>query len=189
MARGADHPINTAFIRRWSGRAMSGAPVSRGELMRLFEAARFAPSSGNAQPWRFVFAVRDTPGFAELFQCLDDGNRAWCVRAGALIVICAQTVLDSGKPNRYALFDAGAAWMALALQGTAQGLVVHALGGFDGDRLRAVVHPPEGIEIIAVVAVGLPGNAADLSARDQSREQPNDRRPQGAFVIENRFAP
>jgi hypothetical protein len=122
MERQADHPIDPLFLRRWSPRAMAGTPLRPDDLHPLFEAARWAPSSGNGQPWRFVYALRGTPEFAGFLDLLVPGNRIWCERAGALVVILSRTVRDNGKAVRTHSFDAGAAWMSLALQGTLQGL-------------------------------------------------------------------
>ena len=119
---------------------MSGAPVTREQLLTLLEAARWAPSGGNGQPWRFAYALAGTPRFERFLATLVPGNREWCVRAGALVLLASKVVRDDGKPAPSATFDAGAAWMGLALQGTLSGLVVHAMGGFDtrgGARRRS----------------------------------------------------
>src|SRR5580698_4825450 len=123
MERIPDHEILPMFVERWSPRAMSGEPVSEAKLMRLFEAARWAPSSANAQPWRFAYARAGTPHFERFFNLLVEANRAWCARAGALILVVSKTKNDAGNPLRTHSFDTGAAWMSLALQGWVMGLV------------------------------------------------------------------
>ena len=166
---------------------MSGQPVSEADLMRLLEAARWAPSSGNSQPWRFVYARAGTPHFDRLFQLLVEANRAWCVRAGALIVTLSKTKLDNGNPARTHSYDTGAAWMSIALQGSLMGLVVHGMAGFDRDRARVDLNVPEDIDVEAMIAVGHPGKVEDLSERDQAREKPSTRRPVQELIFEGRF--
>jgi nitroreductase len=165
---------------------MSGAPLTRDQLLPLLEAARWAPSGGNGQPWRFVFALAGTPHFDRLLAALVPGNREWCLRAGALLLLSAKVVRDDGKPAPSAPFDAGAAWMALALQGTLSGLVVHAMGGFDREAARAAVALPAGQEPQVVIAVGLPGPVEALLEKLRERELPSDRVPLEALVVEGR---
>ncbi len=183
MLRTPAHPIDPLFLRRWSPRAMSGAPLARAQLLTLLEAARWAPSGGNGQPWRFACGLAGTPPFERLLATLEPGNRAWCVRAGALVLVCARVVREDGKPAPTAPFDAGAAWMALALQGTISGLVVHAMAGFDHEAARAAVALPAGLEPQAMVAVGLPGRLEDLPEKLRAREQPSDRLPLEALIL------
>jgi nitroreductase len=184
MSRTAGHPIEPMFVRRWSGRAMSGEPVARSELLRLFESARWAPSASNGQPWRMLYAIANTPEFALFFDLLAEGNRTWCARAGALIVMLSRTSLDGGQPSRTHSFDAGAAWMSLALQGLAQRLVVHAMAGFDHGRAREVLRVPDGIEVECMIAVGHPGRLEDLPEHLRLRENPSDRQPVESFAFE-----
>jgi nitroreductase len=187
MLRTPAHPIDPLFLRRWSPRAMSGAPVAREQLLTLLEAARWAPSSGNGQPWRFAYALAGTPHFDRFLATLVLGNRVWCVRAGALVLVAAKVVRDDGRPAATAPFDAGAAWMGLALQGTISGLVVHAMEGFDHEAARAAVELPAGLEPQAMVAVGLPGRVEDLPEKLREQEQPNDRKPLAEVAVEGRF--
>lgn len=171
---------------------MSGAPLPRAELTRLFEAARWAPSSANQQPWRFVVAARDTPEFEPVFSLLAPFNQEWCARAAALVVVCADTVrvTSTGEKavRRLAAFDAGAAWMSLALQGSEMGLVVHAMEGFDHVRARSVIAVPDGIEVLAMVAVGMPGDPSALSEKHRAGEQPNGREPLETRLFFGRFS-
>lgn len=187
MTRTAQHAIEPAFLSRWSPRAMSGEAVDREELLRLIEAARWAPSGGNRQPTRFVFAHRDTPAFQAIFDALNEGNQAWNTRAGAFVAVVSRTVTDEGRPIGSHAFDAGAAWMSLALQGSAMGLVVHAMGGFDKERLRAALSLPEDVALQVVVAVGRPGRVEDLPPHQQPREKPSDRLPVSALAFEGRW--
>lgn len=187
MTRVAEHEIDPLFVERWSPRSMTGEPLRREDLQRLFEAARWAPSCANLQPWRFVFGVAGTPAFEALFGLLDDGNQAWCSKAGALLVVTAKTTTGDGKPFPTPLFDTGAAWMALALQGTRMGLVVHGMAGFDYDRARTALNVPEDHAIACMVAIGYKAPVDALPERYRAREQPNDRKPQATFTIEGAF--
>src|SRR5512137_2464061 len=187
MTRTSSLPVDPLFLRRWSPRAMSGAPLTRDQLLPLLEAGRWAPSGGNGQPWRFSFALRGTGHFDRYLAALVPGNREWCVRAGALVLLAAKTVRDDGKPAPSAPFDCGAAWMALALQGTLGGLVVHAMGGFEKEAARAAAALPPGHEPQVMIAVGHPGRAEELPEKLRERETPSGRLPLDAVVVEGRF--
>jgi nitroreductase len=187
MARTPAHPVDPLFPRRWSPRAMSGAPVELAALRTLLEAARWAPSGGNGQPWRFVFARRGTPAFDPLLAALVPGNREWAHAAGALVLLAARTVRDDGRPAASAAFDAGAAWMAFALQGTITGLVVHAMGGFDREAARAAAALPAGVEPQVMIAVGHPGDPQALPEKLRAREAPSDRLPLDGIAFEGRW--
>lgn len=163
---------------------MSGAPLPPEALLTLLEAARWAPSAGNGQPWRFAWALRGTPAFEAALAALVPGNRAWAHAAGALLVLSARTVRDDGKPAPTAAFDAGAAWMALALQGTLSGLAVHAMGGFDHEVARRLAALGPGAEPQVVIAVGHPGPLEALPEPLRAREAPSDRLPLEAISAE-----
>lgn len=186
--RSADHPIEPIFLRRWSPRAMSGAPVAQGDLDRLLEAARWAPSTFNEQEWRFRFAHRDTAQWPTFLSLLVPANQAWCDRAGVLVVVGAQTVFHrNGKPNPVHEFDAGAAFQNLCLQGAAMGLVVHGMAGFDRERARQELRVPAVVAVLAMIAIGHPGAVADLPAELREREVPSGRRPIAEFAGEGPF--
>jgi nitroreductase len=187
MHRVPDYEIDPQFVERWSPRALSGEPVSEAELMRLFEAARWAPSWANNQPWRFIYARAGTPHFERFFQLLSEGNRSWCARAGALVVVVSRITYPDGRPARSHSFDTGAAWMSLALQALKLGLVAHGMGGFSFDRARSELNVPDGFEVEAMIAVGHPGKLEDLPEKDWVRETPNGRRPVKESVFEGRF--
>jgi nitroreductase len=183
--------VDSLFPRRWSPRAMSGEPVVVEELLRLFEAARWAPSSGNNQPWRFVYARRDAADWELFLGLLGEGNRTWCSRAAALLVVISKNtrIGRDGKsaPARTHSFDAGAAWACLALQGTISGLVVHGMQGFDYDRAQAELGVPPDHTVECMVAVGKPGRIDDLPESLRAVEHPNDRRPVSELLFEGRF--
>lgn len=183
-----DHPCDPLFPGRWSPRAMSGEPISDDELMILFEAARWAPSSMNNQPWRFVYARRDTPHWETLFGLLSEGNKSWCVNAAVLCVVVSKDTFDrSGKSSRTHSYSTGAAWMSLALQTTMRDLVVHGMQGFSYDRAREELGVPEGYTVEAMFAVGRPGDPADLPESKQGQEHPSGRKPITETVFEGRF--
>src|SRR5713226_3405008 len=126
QVRKADHPVEPIFLRRWSPRAMSGEPISCTEMLTLFEAARWAPSTYNEQEWRFLYARRDTPHWQTFFDLLMEANQAWCRQGAVLGVVLARKIFThNGKPNPVYLFDSGGAWENLALQAAAMGLVCH----------------------------------------------------------------
>jgi len=185
--RKADHPIHPLFIDRWSPRGMTGEAVSEQELLSMFEAARWAPSSANAQPWRILYARRDTPNWPIFYELLMEGNRPWAERAGALLLFISSTVNSADKLNGTHSFDTGAAWQNLALQGYVLGLAVHGVGGFDRELAREVLQVPEQFSVEAMAVVGRPGNAELLSDVNKAREMPNDRRPVSQTVCEGAF--
>jgi len=166
---------------------MSGVALTAAQLLPLLEAARWAPSGGNGQPWRFAYALAGTPHFDRYLATLAPGNREWCLRAGALVLLSAKVVRDDGKAAPSAPFDAGAAWMGLALQGTLSGLVVHAMGGFDKEAARAAAALPAGLEPQVMIAVGHPGRVEELPEKLREREVPSDRLPLEALVVAGRF--
>jgi nitroreductase len=188
--RTADHPIESLFVRRWSPRAMSGEPITREEMLTLYEAARWAPSTYNEQEWRFLYALRDTPNWAPFFDLLVEGNRVWCQRAAMLVVILAHKVFArNGKPNPVHLFDCGLAFENLALQGSVMGLVVHGMQGFDYDKARRVLAVPDDYAVVAMFAVGRPGDPNDLPAEVREREVPTPRKPVSEIIREGPFLP
>jgi nitroreductase len=187
--RRADHAIESLFLRRWSPRAMTGEVVTAEELARLFEAARWAPSTYNEQEWRFRYAHRASAAWPTLFNLLVDANKAWCKEAGVLVAIFSRrTFTKNGKPNPVHLFDCGAAFENLALQGTAMGLVVHGMAGFDWARAAKDLRAPEEFEVAAMFAVGRPGDPMKLPPELRDKELPSGRRPVAETAGEGPFA-
>lgn len=192
MSRTADHPIAAQFLDRWSARALS-PEVSEAELLSCLEAARWAPSASNTQPWRYVLTRHGEPGFAAVRDCLVPFNQAWAGRAGALVVACSllesvATPAHPAKPLPGSAFDAGAAWMSLALQAHQLGLVAHAMGGFDAARLSTAIALPATARIDCVIAIGRPGDPALLDDALRERELPNGRRPLAELLMRDRWA-
>ena len=186
--RHADHPIDALFLDRWSPRAMSGDPIANDELRVLFEAARWAPSSFNNQPWRILYARRESDHWQTFLGLLVDANKVWASKAAALLVFVSKTTFDhNGKPARTHSFDAGAAWENLALQASMRGLVAHGMQGFDYERARAELGIPDEYQVEAMVAVGRPGPRDALPEKLQAVESPNERRPLAQMVCEGPF--
>ena len=183
-----EHPVDALFPDRWSPRAMSGESIPESELMSLFEAARWAPSSNNNQPWRMLYARRDTPHWPLFLSLLVDANRVWAQHAAALLVFISKTTFDhNGKASVTHSFDTGAAWENLALQGWRKGYVVHGMQGFSYARAKTELNIPDGFAVEAMVAIGKPGKREDLPEDLQKREQPNSRKPLAEIICEGPF--
>ncbi len=191
-SRVADHPINPIFLERWSVRAFNGEAVPEADLMTMFEAARWAPSSYNSQPWRFIYALRNTPSWDTLFGLLLEMNQSWVKDAGALVVaISKSTLLPPGKdreiPSYTHSYDAGAGWAYFALQAAMSGYAAHAMVGFDMDTAFAKLQVPEGYRVEAAIAVGRRGDKSTLPPMWQEREAPNGRLGLDKLVMEGQF--
>jgi nitroreductase len=183
----AQHYIEDLIARRWSPRAFDERPVEPGVLKSLFEAARWAPSSNNEQPWRFVVTSRqDTPREHDrLLACLTERNRIWAFRAPILMLsVASLNFEDDGKPNRHAYHDTGMAVGNLLLQATALGLQVHQMAGFDVPKSRETCLIPAGFDPVAMIALGYPGDLAVLPDYLRERElKPRERQPITEFVF------
>ena len=183
-AYGVDHLI----LNRWSPRSFSGEDLSDQDLFALFEAARWAPSSFNNQPWRFIYAKRGSKHWNTILDLLVDFNKQWCANASVLVVIVSKKTFDyNGKPSVTHQFDSGAAWENLALQATSQGLVTHAMQGFDYERARKDLAIPDEYDVMAMVAIGKKGPKEKLLPELQQREVPSDRKPLSEIVMEGKF--
>lgn len=185
-------PLVRAIADRRSVRAFADRPVPDERLAILFEAARWAPSGGNGQPWRFVVTRRGGAAFDRLAATLRPGNAAWAPRAPVLLAAAVKTVRDDpGKPvraNRRALLDLGLALENLLLQAAHDGLVAHPMAGFDAEAASAALGVPENHELGVLVALGYPGDPAALAPEVRAKdERPRRRQALGAFVFEDRF--
>jgi nitroreductase len=186
--RKADFPIEPLLLDRWSPRAMSGEEIAEQELMRLFEAARWAPSSFNAQQWRALYARRGTEHWPVFFELLVEANKSWAKNAAALVVFISRKTFDyNNEPSITHSYDAGAAWENFALQGFRLGLVVHGMEGFDYERARVELRIPDEFQVEAMAAVGWPGPKEVLPEKLQKRESPNDRRRLTESICEGPF--
>ena len=183
-----EHPIEAIFPRRWSPRAMTGAPISPAERESLLEAARWAPSTFNEQEWRFLYAHREGVHWPRFLGLLAEANQVWCERAGLLFVLASHKVFErNNKPNPVHTLDAGAAMQNLLLEGSALGLVAHAMAGFDRERARAELRIPADYAVEAMIAVGRPGDPAKLPADLREREIPTGRKSIDEFSCEGPF--
>jgi len=188
QARRAAHATDSIFIDRWSPRAMSGQAISEAVIMVLFEAARWAPSASNVQPWRMLYALRDSSHWPLFLGLLNEANRRWAHQGGALVLLISKITLDDGRVSSTHLFDTGAAWENFALQGSLRNLVVHGMQGFDYDRARSKLSIPADFQVDAMAVVGKPGDVQQLPENLRAREQPNERRPIAETVRAGAFS-
>ena len=168
----ADHPIHELLRSRWSPRAFSDKPVAPEILRSLFEAARWAPSSNNEQPWAFLVATKDdSESHARLLSTLVEFNQVWAKHAPVLAMAVSQlNFTRTGRPNRNAFYDTGAAVAGLSAEATARGLFVHQMAGFDAPKAIELFHIPQGWEPIAAFVMGYPGDALRLPEPLRERE-------------------
>lgn len=186
--RKVENNVDKIFVNRWSPRAMSGEKVNKKELMSLFEAARWAPSSSNEQPWRFVYVLRESKRWNDFFSLLDAGNQTWIEKAGALIVVISRKTWEEDNTfNPTHSLDTGAAWENFALQGSLSGLVVHGLAGFDYDKMNQMLKLDENYNVEMMIAIGKPGKLEDLPEKYRPRENPKGRNELSEFVFEEEF--
>ncbi|ENH98093.1 nitroreductase [Gracilibacillus halophilus YIM-C55.5] len=179
--RKADYAIDDMFLQRWSPRAFSDEEIDEETLMSVLEAARWAPSGSNKQPWHFVIARNQED--RERFQSfIMDGNRVWCDKAPAYVLILSDR--EAGGSHA---FDAGTAWGFLSLQAMKKGLITHAMGGFHKDQAREELGIPEKYDVHAVIAIGYQDEMEKLDEQLQEREKPSDRRKLADSLTEGTF--
>lgn len=180
--RQSEFDTDPLFLARWSPRAFADTPVTEADLLTVLDAAHWAPSAFNAQPWRFVYARRGDAHWDKLLGVLNDFNRGWAQHAGALVVIVSQTHTTAPgatepTPSYSHSFDAGAAWGQLALQARLLGLYAHGMTGLNFDKAPDLLGIPEGYRVEAAVALGHLGDKASLPEFLRARETPSPRRP------------
>ncbi|MBN1596446.1 nitroreductase family protein [candidate division FCPU426 bacterium] len=186
-ARANDYHIQPLIIGRWSPRAFSPTAVPEEDLLAVLDAAHWAPSCFNEQPWRFVVARREND-LQRMRECLVEQNRLWAGRAPVLIAVLSVPLFQqNGQPNRWHAFDAGTAWGYMALEARARNLFAHAMGGFTAAKVMELFHVPDNWTAQAIVALGYRGPADQLSKELQVREQPQPRRPLREFWQEGPF--
>lgn len=178
----ADYPIDPDILARWSPRAFDGSPLDESTLFSLFEAARWAPSAYNAQPWRFVYGLRGTAQWEALLDTLLPFNAGWAQQASALVYILSDTLItppgaQEAVPSGTHSFDAGAAWGLLALQAAKLGLHTHAMAGFDRGRAAQALGTGTRFHIEAAIAIGRRGDSTGLPEPLRAREAPSPRLP------------
>jgi len=180
MERMPDHPVEPIFVDRWSPRAFDAASMPESDLLTILEAARWAPSAFNLQPWRFLYSFRDDAHWNTYLGLLDSFNASWAQHASALVIVLSDTVIpgDDGNPQKLSRthsFDAGAAWAQLALQATSLGYQAHAMGGIYVDRPHKDLIVPERYRVEIAVAIGKRTDPSALPQDLQDREHPSQR--------------
>lgn len=190
--RVADYPIDSQFIERWSPRAFTGEALPEYDLRTMFEAARWAPSSSNLQPWRFLYALAGTPDFDRFLALLHEGNRVWAKNAGALVILVSKTTRPVSGTNEVVVsrthsFDTGTAWGYFALEAMRLGWAAHGMAGFDVARTIVDLKIPEDCRPEAAIAIGRRADESLVPEAMRGREVPNGRRPQSDFVFAGEF--
>ncbi|MBI2176612.1 nitroreductase family protein [Candidatus Woesearchaeota archaeon] len=186
--RKTEHEIHPLILGRWSPRAMAGEEISDEELMPLFEAARWAPSSYNNQPWRFIYAKRNSADWQKFLELMGDFNKGWAKNAAVLVVVVSSKDFEhNGKPSRTHNFDTGAAWENLAIEGTRRGLAVHGMEGFDYEKARIALEIPADYDVECMIAIGKKGRKEDLPKEIQEMEAPSARKPLKDIIMEGKF--
>jgi len=182
----SDFPVHDLIRERWSPRAFADKSIPQDVLRSIFEAARWAPSSNNEQPWAYIVATNDdNEDFEKTLSVLVEFNAGWAKSAPVLALAVARlTFAKNNTPNRNAQYDTGAASALLSVEATAQGLAVHQMAGFDPEKARQVFGIPPGWEPIAALAIGYPGDPASLPPHLKDREiAPRTRKPIAEFVM------
>lgn len=178
--------INEVLVNRWSPRSFARYDIKDKELFSLFESARWAPSASNSQPWRFVYAKNGSSEWNGFFDLLIDFNKQWCKDASALVVVLSKKE-HNGKPSMTHQFDTGAAWENLAIQAVSQGLVTHAMAGFDSAKARETLEVPQDYDVMIMIAIGKKGQKEKLPQDLQAKESPNTRVPLSDIVMQGKF--
>ncbi|RAK64516.1 nitroreductase family protein [Hymenobacter edaphi] len=184
------YPVVDLIKHRWSPRAFTAQPLNDDDLRTLFEAAAWAPSAMNEQPWRFIYAHREqTEAFQKLWDCLLPGNQPWAQHAAVLVVVLARKTMGANNaPNRHYLHDTGLATANLLLQAASMGIHGHVMGGFDLAKTQQALHLPADLEPATFLALGYVGEAEQLEEPFRSRElAPRSRKPLSEFVFENQL--
>ena len=179
-----DVPVHELIRNRWSPRAFAEKPIAPDVLRSLFEAARWAPSSNNEQPWAYLVATRDDADFAKMLGVLVEFNAGWAKNAPVLALSVAHLKTQQGKPNGVALHDVGSATAQLTFEANSRGLLVHQMAGFDAEKARQAFAIPADWQPVAAMALGYPGDPASLSEKLRERElAPRSRKPVSDFVM------
>lgn len=186
--RKAKYPISELILHRWSPRSLSGEEISDEELFSLFEAARWAPSSYNGQPWRFIYAKRNTQHWKTLYDLMIEFNQKWTEKAAVLMVVISHKVFDHNqKPCQTHSFDTGAAWENLALQASSMGLIAHGMQGFDYEKAQKDLKIPQDYQVEAMIAIGKQGPKETLPKEMLEKESPSNRKPINEWIFEGKF--
>lgn len=191
--RQPDHPVDPVFLNRWSPRAFGTNAMPERDLYTILEAARWAPSAYNIQPWRFIYARRDDAHWGDFVGLLDAFNASWAGKASALVFVVSDTLTPAhgsspAKPSRTHSFDAGAAWAHLALQATCLGYQAHAMAGVRFDDVRQRLSVPDHYQVEIAIAIGRQADPSALAPVLREREKPSPRLPLEQIAFCGRFA-
>jgi nitroreductase len=189
-SRKADFEIDPLFLNRWSPRSFTGEEIPDTILHSVFEAARWAPSGSNLQPWRFLYSKRGSSSWGKFLGLLNPNNQRWAEKASVLILfVSKKTTTRNGEvvPSKSHSFDTGAAWQNLSLQAILKGWHTHGIGGFDREKARVELKVPDDFQVEAVVAIGKQGEKSALAPELQEKETPNNRLPLKDLIFEGGF--
>ena len=182
------YPIEELILKRRSRRAMNPKELDREEFFPLFEAARWAPSCYNVQPWRFLWTKRDSEHWDDFFSILVEANQKWCINASVLVLIASNKFYDSGEINPASTFDCGSAFQNLALEATRRDLIAHPMKGFDKEKSIKVLNIPENFTPEIMVAIGILGSDSHLDEERKKLEHtPSLRKELSEIVYEGKF--
>ena len=186
--RVAEHEVLDLIIKRWSARAMSGRRLDQKILNQLFEAAKWAPSCYNVQPWRFVYAHKGSTAWQKMYDLQVDFNKKWTINSSVLVLVISYKLFPWNKePNHTHSFDTGSAVQNMCLQATSLNLVIHGMAGFDYDKARKEFKIPNNYNIEAMYAIGYPADKEVLPTELQDKEVLSDRNKINSFCFEDDF--
>lgn len=175
--RQTDTALDRQFLDRWSPRAFDGSAIPEADLRTILDAARWAPSAYNYQPWRLLYATRDSADWARFLDILIPFNQSWAKETGVFIIFVSEETMGSpDKPNHSHSFDTGAAWASVALQAHLLGYHAHGMSGIDLDKARTELGVPDGFRVEAAAAIGKIGDPSILPEGLREREVPSDRK-------------
>jgi nitroreductase len=187
--RDSTFPIDELLLSRVSSRAFSQERLEEEELMSLFEAARWAPSSYNSQPWRFIYARREDKEWHILFDALVEFNKSWCKDADTLVLVISRKFFEmNNKLSKTASFDAGSSWMSLAIEANKRNIIAHGMSGFDYDKLQKELSIPDSYIVEAMIAIGKKGSKDRLSNELKEMEKPSERKPLHEIISRGSFS-
>lgn len=184
------YPVNQLISQRWSPRAFSSKAIPQSDVMSLFEACRWAASSMNEQPWRFIYAQKSNPeAWDNLLSLANEWNRSWSKTADLLILTIAKMQYDhKNYPNEHALYDLGLGLGNLSTQATSLGIFLHHMGGFDPERAIELYSIPEGYKPVSLIAAGYPGSIESIPEEIAKTEyEAQTRIPTEEFAFEGFF--
>lgn len=191
-SRNSEFPIDTFFLDRWSPRAFTDEPMDLETMLTILDAAHWAPSSGNSQPWRFIYGLRGTEAFSTILDLLSDGNKRWAKNAAALMIVVSKTYRISSTGERRAAYtnsyDTGAAWFSVICQAMKLGYHAHGMEGFDKEKAVGVLELPDGFRVEAAAAIGRMAGKETLPEDLREREVPSKRKPVSEIAFEGKFS-